>query len=183
MVAPATLWLFLFLVVPLASIIIFSFWKSTGHGMAIDFTLEHYAAYFSNEGFFDTESSKFLTPTVFIRNLGSTLYFALVVMFFCLLLGYPIAYFLAMQVNSFKWQMALFLLAMVPFWTSYLIRAVAWLPMLGMKDSGEDKQHQGSLLYTSYGKGDFVYCSLSLYRQLRKGNPGAVRLLVNLLAR
>ena len=53
----------------------------------------------------------------------------------------------------------------------------AWLPMLGMKDSGEGK-HQGSLLYTSYGKGDFVYRSLSLYRQLRKGNPGAVRLLV-----
>jgi len=59
----------------------------------------------------------------------------------------------------------------------------AWLPMLGMKDSGEEKLHQGSLLYTSYGKGNFVYCSLSLYRQLRKGNPGAVRLLVNLLAR
>ena len=59
----------------------------------------------------------------------------------------------------------------------------AWLPMLGMKDSGEREQHQGSLLYTSYGKGDFVYCSLSLYRQLRKGNRGAVRLLVNLLSR
>ena len=59
----------------------------------------------------------------------------------------------------------------------------AWLPMLGMKDSGERKQHQGSLLFTSYGKGDFVYCSLSLYRQLRKGNRGAVRLLVNLLSR
>ena len=43
--------------------------------------------------------------------------------------GASIAYFLAMQVQSFKWQMALFLLAMVPFWTSYLIRAVAWLPM------------------------------------------------------
>jgi|GEM_PF-2358007 len=59
----------------------------------------------------------------------------------------------------------------------------AWLPMLGMKDAGEKELHQGSLLYTSYGKGDFVYCSLSLYRQLRKGNPGAVRMLVNLLAR
>jgi hypothetical protein len=59
----------------------------------------------------------------------------------------------------------------------------AWTPMLGMKDTGEDKLHQGSLLYTSYGKGDFVYCSLSLYRQLRKGNPGAVRLLVNLLSK
>jgi len=59
----------------------------------------------------------------------------------------------------------------------------AWVPMLSMKDTGEEKHHQGSLLYTNYGKGDFVYCSLSLYRQLRRGNPGAVRLLVNLLAR
>lgn len=59
----------------------------------------------------------------------------------------------------------------------------AWLPMLGMKDTGEDKQHEGALLYTSYGKGDFIYCSLSLYRQLRRGNPGAVRLLLNLLHR
>jgi putative spermidine/putrescine transport system permease protein len=54
-------------------------------------------------------------------------------MLLCLLIGYPIAYFLAMRVKSFKWQMALFLLCMVPFWTSYLIRAVAWLPMLGRR--------------------------------------------------
>lgn len=59
----------------------------------------------------------------------------------------------------------------------------AWVPMLGMRDTGEAKDHEGSLLYTSYGQGDFVYCSLSLYRQLRRGNPGAVRLLVNLLSR
>ncbi|MFT4840963.1 MAG: LmbE family N-acetylglucosaminyl deacetylase [Planctomycetota bacterium] len=59
----------------------------------------------------------------------------------------------------------------------------AWVPMLGMKDTGEEKDHQGSLLYTNYGQGDFIYCSLSLYRQLRRGNPGAVRLLVNLLSR
>ncbi len=133
LVAPATLWLLVFLVVPLVSIIVFSFWKSTGYGMAVDFTLGHYAEYFATEGFLDPESNKFLTPTVFIKNLGTTLRFSLVVMFFCLLLGYPIAYFLAMQLNSFKWQMALFLVAMVPFWTSYLIRAVAWLPMLGRR--------------------------------------------------
>ena len=133
LVAPASLWLFVFLVVPLVSIIVFSFWKSSGHGMEIDFTLDNYAAYFVNEGFFDSESRKFLTTSVFIQNLGTTLRFALVVMFFCLLLGYPIAYFLAMQLSSFKWQMALFLIAMVPFWTSYLIRAVAWLPMLGRR--------------------------------------------------
>jgi len=55
--------------------------------------------------------------------------------------------------------------------------------MLGMQDTGETKPHEGSLLYTNYGKGDFIYCSLSLYRQLRRGNPGAVRLLLNLLSR
>ena len=159
LVTPAALWLLVFLVVPLASIIIFSFWKSTGYGMAVDFTVVHYAAYFSNEGFFDPESSKFLTPSVFIRNLGTTIRFALEVMFFCLLLGYPIAYFLAMQLNSFQWQMALFLVAMVPFWTSYLIRAVAWLPMLGRRgllnnlliDLGIIDRPASFLLYSEFG--------------------------------
>jgi LmbE family N-acetylglucosaminyl deacetylase len=59
----------------------------------------------------------------------------------------------------------------------------AWAPLLAMRDRGEDKDLQGALLHTQYGRGDFVYCSLALYRQLRAGNPGAARLLVNLLAR
>lgn len=59
----------------------------------------------------------------------------------------------------------------------------AWTTLLAMKDSGDEKPHEGALLYTQYGRGDFVYCSLALYRQLRVGHPGAARLLVNLLAR
>ncbi|MGE3173879.1 MAG: PIG-L family deacetylase [Planctomycetota bacterium] len=59
----------------------------------------------------------------------------------------------------------------------------AWTPLLEMKDSGDEKASQGALLYTQYGRGDFVYCSLVLYRQLRVGNAGAARILVNLLAR
>lgn len=59
----------------------------------------------------------------------------------------------------------------------------AWTPLLQLKDSGDEKPHEGALLYTQYGRGDFLYCSLSLYRQLRAGNAGAARLLVNLLAR
>ena len=133
LIAPGVAWLILFLVVPLVSIIVFSFWTSTGHGMTPDPTLQYYHEYFTNEGFFDPESRKYLTPSIFIQTLWSTFRFTLTVMFFCLLLGYPIAYFLAMHIHSFKWQMALFLLCMVPFWTSYLIRAVAWLPMLGRR--------------------------------------------------
>jgi len=59
----------------------------------------------------------------------------------------------------------------------------AWTPLIEMKDRGDKKPHQGALLYTQYGRGDFVYCSLVLYRQLRTGHAGAARLLVNLLAR
>ena len=133
LIAPATLWLIVFLVIPLISIIVFSFWTASGHGMEPNLTLQYYGDYFYNEGSFDPADDNFLRPSVFIRTLGSTFYFTLVVMVLCLIIGYPIAYFLAMQVKNFKWQLALFLLCMVPFWTSYLIRAVAWIPMLGRR--------------------------------------------------
>ena len=59
----------------------------------------------------------------------------------------------------------------------------AWSPLLSTKDAADAKAHEGSLLVTQYGQGDFVYCSLALYRQLRVGHAGAARVLVNLLAR
>lgn len=159
LVTPATLWLIIFLVVPLISITVFSFWTASGHGMTSDLTLQHYFDYFYNEGFFVPGDDNFLRPGVFMRTLGSTFYFTIVVMALCLLLGYPIAYFLAMQVKSFKWQLALFLICMVPFWTSYLIRAVAWIPMLGRRGlfnkmlMGLDiiDKPIGILLYSEFG--------------------------------
>ncbi|MCS5574364.1 MAG: ABC transporter permease [Pseudomonadota bacterium] len=133
LIAPSALWLLVFLVIPLVSIVVFSLWTSTGYGLEADLNFGNYAEYFLAEGFFDPDHRNFLRLSVFIRTLGSTFAYTLEVMVLCLLLGYPIAYFLAMRVSSFKWQMALFLVCMVPFWTSYLIRAVAWLPMLGRR--------------------------------------------------
>lgn len=101
--------------------------------MVPDLSLHNYGEYFFVEGFFDPEARRYLQPSIFVRTLGSTIYYTLLIMVLCLVIGYPIAYFLAMQVQEFKWQLALFLLCMVPFWTSYLIRAVAWLPMLGRR--------------------------------------------------
>ena len=159
LIAPATLWLFVFLLVPLASILVFSFFTSTGHGMASEPTLGNYVNYFEVEGFFDPESRKFLTPSVFLSTLGTTFRFTLTVMALCLLVGYPVAYFLALQVQGFKWQLSLFLLCMVPFWTSYLIRAVAWLPMLGRRgllnralvELGIVEKPVSFLLYSEFG--------------------------------
>ena len=133
LIAPSVLWLLVFLVIPLISIMVFSLWTSTGYGLEPGFNIGNYGEYFSSEGFFDPEHRNFLKLSVFIRTLGSTFAYTLEVMVLCLLIGYPIAFFLARRVTGFKWQMALFLVCMVPFWTSYLIRAVAWLPMLGRR--------------------------------------------------
>ena len=60
---------------------------------------------------------------------------------------------------------------------------MAWTPLLELKDASDKAPSRGALLHTGYGRGDFVYCSLALYRQLRVGHAGAARILVNLLAR
>jgi len=52
---------------------------------------------------------------------------------------------------------------------------------LAMNDTGE-KESNGSLAITKYGKGNFVYVSLVLFRQLPAGIPGAYRLLANIIA-
>jgi LmbE family N-acetylglucosaminyl deacetylase len=52
---------------------------------------------------------------------------------------------------------------------------------LSMNDSA-DKPATGSLTIAKYGKGNFAYVSLVLFRQLPAGNPGAYKLLANLIA-
>jgi len=54
--------------------------------------------------------------------------------------------------------------------------------VLRMNDTGE-AANDGSLLIANYGKGKFVYTSLSFFRQLPAGVPGAYRLFANLLAK
>ncbi len=54
--------------------------------------------------------------------------------------------------------------------------------LFSMHDEGESAQ-PGSLIYTDYGKGRFVYCGLVLFRELPAGVPGAYRLFANLIAK
>ncbi len=53
--------------------------------------------------------------------------------------------------------------------------------LIGMNDTNE-KQSNGSLIISKYGKGNFVYLSLVMFRQLPAGVPGAYRLMANLIA-
>jgi putative spermidine/putrescine transport system permease protein len=49
----------------------------------------------------------------------------------CLIIGYPVAYFLAVKVKKVQYSFALFIIALAPFFTSTLIRAEAWIPTMG----------------------------------------------------
>ncbi len=46
----------------------------------------------------------------------------------CLIVGYPVAYFVGR--SSVAWRNRLLLLVMIPFWTSFLIRTYAWITIL-----------------------------------------------------
>ncbi len=56
-----------------------------------------------------------------------------------------------------------------------------YLPLVEMADAGEEPL-RGGLLYARDGKGVYIYCGLALFRQVRAGVPGGIRLFVNLLS-
>ena len=58
-----------------------------------------------------------------------------------------------------------------------------FVSLLQMADTGEKPAASGGSLITApYGKGNITYVGLVLFRQLPAGNPGAYRILANLLA-
>lgn len=56
-----------------------------------------------------------------------------------------------------------------------------YLPLLESHDPGE-AENKGGLVIADVGKGKYIYCSYSLFRQLPAGVPGAYRLLANMLS-
>ncbi len=64
------------------------------------------------------------------------------------------------------------------YWSAFDPR---YTPLLAMHDPGENDLN-GSLVYTRYGNGTYIYTGLSFFRQLPEGNSGAYRLFVNLIS-
>ena len=116
-VLPLTLTLVLFLVVPILLIGAVSFWDYNEFELLPDFVWTNYAELFTSS----------VTYTIYL----ATLKFALLTWIFTLLIGFTVAYFLAFHVPDLKWQIVLFLLCTIPFWTSNVIRMIAWIPVLG----------------------------------------------------
>lgn len=117
LVAPQTLIFLLFLILPIAAIVVVSFWNFNGFAMTPGFTLNNYLGIF--------------TSKVYLATYLNTFKFAIIVWLVCLLISYPVAYFLAFKVKSTQWQTILFLICTVPFLTSNIIRMISWIPFLG----------------------------------------------------
>lgn len=117
LVTPQTLVFLLFLVFPIATIFIVSFWEFNGYSMTPGFTLENYRNIFTSQ--------------VSLATYLNTFKFVGLVWFFTLIIGFPVAYFLAFCIDSLRWQIILFLVCTIPFWTSNIIRMISWIPFLG----------------------------------------------------
>jgi len=123
--APFALLFLLFFILPLCLTVAVSFWHYDEYSLTPAFSLENYQEVF--EGCIDRLPSLCVTFATYL----STLRFALMAWVCTLVLGFGIAYFLAFHVRTVPVQMGLFLLCTVPFWTSNIIRMVAWVPLLG----------------------------------------------------
>jgi len=116
-VGPLTLVLVVFLAIPVGVIITVSFWSYDEFSIYPDFTLDNYAWILSSS----------VTYSVYLK----TIYYAAVTWAITLVIGFTISYFLVFHVRNLIWQIALFLVCTVPFWTSNIIRMISWIPFLG----------------------------------------------------
>src|SRR6478735_1407305 len=116
-VAPLSLVFLLFLVVPIATIVVVSFFDYNTTSIIPAFLLQNY-------------EELLLSPVTWQTYL-QTLEFTVITWALTLVIGFTIAYFLAFHVHSATWQTVLFLVCTIPFWTSNIIRMISWIPFLG----------------------------------------------------
>jgi putative spermidine/putrescine transport system permease protein len=117
LIAPQTIVLFLFLVLPIMAIAAVSFWDFNGYTMSPAFTFSNYQSIFTS----GTTLSTYI----------NTFKFGIIVWLTCLLISYPVAYFLSFHIKNSTWQTIWFLVCTVPFLTSNIIRMISWVPFLG----------------------------------------------------
>ena len=111
---PYIIWAALMLVLPMALIALYSFMEHGNSIISFSFTLEHYV--------------KFFTDPDFLIILWRSLLIAVKTTVICLLIGYPVAYFIAR--SSERVQNLLVLCITMPTWINMLVRTYAWIGLL-----------------------------------------------------
>lgn len=117
LLAPGVIWMTLFLVAPMLMMLYVSFWTQTTFAIKPVLTLSSWRFFFSSATYLD---ALWTTLRIWLVTLAATL-----------LIGYPVALYIGLFVRNKTVQTILLVACVVPFWTSFLIRVLAWRPMLG----------------------------------------------------
>lgn len=121
LVFPAGLWYLVLLVAPLVIVTVFSFGnRAKNGGYEAAFTFDNY--------------TRLLSQPQRLEPFFTSLWMAAAGTIGCLLVGLPLAYFIATRARRRKGL--LILLLVIPFWTSFLIRTYSWLIILGRENLG-----------------------------------------------
>ncbi|NET75054.1 ABC transporter permease [Okeania sp. SIO1F9] len=114
LLSPATIWILIFFIIPLIIVLIYSFLeRGTYGGVVWEFTLDNYQR---------------LGQGIYWGIFGRSLFLAFITTIICLLIGYPLAYFIATRRPP--WRNILLMLIIIPFWTNFLVRTYAWIVLL-----------------------------------------------------
>jgi len=114
LVSPTLFWLIFFFTIPLVVILIYSFLDRGRYGGIVwEFQFENYVRF---------------ADQLYIRIFIRSFIIALITTVICLLIGYPMAYWMASQ--PLKKRNTYLLLIMLPFWTNFVVRTYAWRMIL-----------------------------------------------------
>ena len=113
-VTPALLWTLAFFALPFLAMAIVSVYPKGGAG----FSLANYGQFFTNPSYW--------------RAMTNSIEVTAIVTVISVLLAYPFAWILAFVVPQ-RWQRLALMLAVLPFWTSYVVRSYSWLLVLAEK--------------------------------------------------
>lgn len=119
LIAPGVAWMVLFLLLPILMMVYVSFWTQTTFKIEPTLTAKSWIAFFSSD--------------TYLGSLWTTIRIWLTVLATTLLIGYPTALFVGFFVRNRTTATVLLVLCVIPFWTSFLIRVLAWRPMLGQQ--------------------------------------------------
>lgn len=114
-VAPALVWTAAFFALPIAITAVWSLFTRSGRTLDTSLSLANYERFFATPGF--------------LSALVNSLEVAAIVTVVSVLLAYPLAWLIAFRVPA-RWQRLALILAILPFWTSYIVRSYAWLLVL-----------------------------------------------------
>jgi spermidine/putrescine transport system permease protein len=116
LLAPALLWTAAFFILPFLGMLALSFARMDGREVVPALDPGNYA--------------RILTDPTMLGALWNSLEITAVVTVISIVLAYPLAAIIAFRVPA-RWQRLALLLAVLPFWTSYVVRSYSWLLVLG----------------------------------------------------